>query len=89
MKELVLEGENKYFDQQVCHRESVSDEEIEKFCEWLEELARENSETDIKIKKVNVYLRKEKNSKFSKRKKLFNLRQSFCFRYLRRMYHVI
>ena len=52
LKELVLEGENKYFDQQVCHRESVSDEEIEKFCEWLEELARENSETDIKIKKV-------------------------------------
>jgi len=52
LKELVLEGENKYFDQQVCHRESVSDEEIEKFCEWLEELARENSETDTKIKKV-------------------------------------
>lgn len=52
LKELVLEGENKYFDQQVCHGESVSDEEIEKFCEWLEELARENSETDTKIKKV-------------------------------------
>ena len=52
LKELVLEGENKYFDQQVCHGESVSDEEIEKFCEWLEKLARENSETDIKIKKV-------------------------------------
>ena len=52
LKELVLEGENKYFDQQVCHGESVSDEEIEKFCEWLEKLARKNSETDTKIKKV-------------------------------------
>ena len=52
LKELVLEGENKYFDQQICYGESVSDEEIEKFCEWLEELARENSETDVKIKKV-------------------------------------
>ena len=52
LKELVLEGENKYFDQQVCHGESVSDEEIEKFCEWLEKLARENSETDINIKIV-------------------------------------
>lgn len=52
LKELVLEGENKYFDQQVCHEESISDEEIEKFCEWLEKLARKNSETDTKIKKV-------------------------------------
>ena len=52
LKELVLEGENKYFDQQVCHRESVSDEEIEKFCEWLEKLARKNSESDTEIRKV-------------------------------------
>ena len=52
LKELVLEGENKYFDQQVCHGESVSDEEIEKFCEWLEKLARKNSETDTEIRKV-------------------------------------
>ena len=52
LKELVLEGENKYFDQQVCHGESVSDEEIEKFCEWLEKLARKNSENDIEIRKV-------------------------------------
>ena len=52
LKELVLEGENKYFDQQICYGESVNDEEIERFCEWLEELARENSETDTKIKKV-------------------------------------
>ena len=52
LKELVLEGENKYFDQQICYGESISDAEIEKFCEWLEELARKNSETDTKIKKV-------------------------------------
>ena len=52
LKELILEGENKYFDQQICYGESVNDEEIERFCEWLEELARENSETDTKIKKV-------------------------------------
>lgn len=52
LKELVLEGENKYFDQQVCHRESVSDEEIEKFCEWLEKLARKNSENDTEIRKI-------------------------------------
>ena len=52
LKELVLEGENKYFDQQICYGESVNDEEIEKFCEWLEELARENSGSDAKIKKV-------------------------------------
>ena len=52
LKELVLEGENKYFDQQVCHGESVSDEEIEKFCEWLEKLARKNSENDTEIRKV-------------------------------------
>ena len=51
LKELVLEGENKYFDQQICYGESVSDEEIEKFCKWLEELARKNSGTDVKIKK--------------------------------------
>ena len=52
LKELVLEGENKYFDQQVCHGESVSDEEIEKFCEWLEKFARKNSENDTEIRKV-------------------------------------
>ena len=52
LKELVLEGENKYFDQQVCHGESVSDEEIEKFCEWLEKLARKNSKNDTEIRKV-------------------------------------
>lgn len=52
LKELVLEGENKYFDQQVCHGESVSDEEIEKFCEWLEKLARKNSENDTEIRKI-------------------------------------
>ena len=52
LKELVLEGKNKYFDQQVCHGESVSDEEIEKFCEWLEKLARKNSENDTEIRKV-------------------------------------
>ena len=51
LKELVLEGENKYFDQQICYGESISDAEIEKFCEWLEELARKNTETDTKIKK--------------------------------------
>ena len=52
LKELVLEGKNKYFDQQVCHGESVSDEEIEKFCEWLEKLARKNSQNDTEIRKV-------------------------------------
>ena len=52
LKELVLEGENKYFDQQICYGESVNDEEIERFCEWLEELERENSGSDAKIKKV-------------------------------------
>ena len=52
LKELVLEGENKYFDQQVCYGESVSDEEIEKFCEWLEKLARKNSENDTEIRKI-------------------------------------
>ena len=52
LKELVLEGENKYCDQQVCHGESGSDEEIEKFCEWLEKLARKNSENDTEIRKV-------------------------------------
>ena len=52
LKELVLEGENKYFDQQVCRGESVSDEEIEKFCEWLEKLARKNSENDTEIRKI-------------------------------------
>ena len=52
LKELVLEGENKYFDQQVCHGESVNDEEIEKFCEWLEKLARKNSENDTEIRKI-------------------------------------
>ena len=52
LKELVLEGENKYFDQQVCHGESVSDEEIEKFCEWLEKFARKNSENDTEIRKI-------------------------------------
>lgn len=52
LKELVLEGENKYFDQQVCHGESVSDEEIEKFCEWLEKLARKNSENYTEIRKI-------------------------------------
>ena len=52
LKELVLEGKNKYFDQQICYGESISEQEIEKFCEWLEELSRKNSETDTKIKKV-------------------------------------
>ena len=69
LKELVLEGENKYFDQQVCHGESVSDEEIEKFCEWLEKLARKNSENDTEIRKItrntllNWKVLEEKNGK--------------------------
>ena len=69
LKELFLEGENKYFDQQVCHGESVSDEEIEKFCEWLEKLARKNSENDTEIRKItrntllNWKVLEEKNGK--------------------------
>lgn len=39
LKELILEGQNRYFDCEICRDMQVSDSDIEKFCKRLKETA--------------------------------------------------
>lgn len=39
LKELILEGQNRYFDCEICRNLTVSDDEIEQFCKGMKETA--------------------------------------------------
>lgn len=43
LKELILEGQNRYFDCEICRDMQVSDSDIEKFCKRLKETAIKNT----------------------------------------------
>lgn len=43
LKELILEGQNRYFDCEICRNLIVSDDEIEQFCKGMKETAIKNT----------------------------------------------
>lgn len=43
LKELILEGENRYFDSELCREMTVSDEEIETLCRKMKQVALNNT----------------------------------------------
>ena len=43
LKELILEGQNRYFDCEICRDMQVSDSDIEKLCKRLKETAIKNT----------------------------------------------
>lgn len=56
LKELILEGQNRYFDSEICQNMPVSDSEIEKLCKSMKETALKNTWQDsekAKIKRCN------------------------------------
>ena len=46
LKELILEGQNRYFDSEICQNMTVSDSEIEEFCKSMKETAIKNTWQD-------------------------------------------
>lgn len=46
MKELILEGQNRYFDSEICQNMTVSDSEIEELCKSMKSTAMENTWQD-------------------------------------------
>ena len=43
LKELILEGQNRYFDCEICHNMTVTDSEIERLCKDMKETALKNT----------------------------------------------
>lgn len=43
LKELILEGQNRYFDSEICQELRVTDEDIEKLCRELKDAALKNT----------------------------------------------
>ena len=55
LKELILEGQNRYYDSEICSDITISEDEIEKFCMGMKETAIKNTWQEsekIKIKDV-------------------------------------
>lgn len=55
LKELILEGQNRYYDSEICPDITISEDEIEKFCMGMKETAIKNTWQEsekIKIKDV-------------------------------------
>ena len=52
LKELILEGENRYFDSEICQNMIVSDSEIEELCKNMKETAVKNIWQDSEKAKV-------------------------------------
>ena len=55
LRELMLEGKNRYFDSEICQNMDISDSEIEELCKSLKETAIRNTWQDsekVKIKDV-------------------------------------
>ena len=47
LKELILEGQNRYFDCEICPNMTVTDSEIEQLCKSMKEVALKNTWKDI------------------------------------------
>ncbi len=52
LKELILEGQNRYFDSEICQNMTVSDSEIEKLCKSMKETAMKNTWQDSEKSKI-------------------------------------
>ena len=52
LKELILEGQNRYFDSEICQNMTVSDNEIEKLCKSMKETAMKNTWQDSEKSKI-------------------------------------
>ena len=46
LKELILEGQNRYFDSEICQNMTASDDEIEELCKSMKEIAVKNTWQD-------------------------------------------
>lgn len=52
LKELILEGQNRYFDSEICQSMTVSDDEIERLCKSMKETAMRNTWQDSEKSKI-------------------------------------
>ena len=52
LKELILEGQNRYFDSEICQNITVSDSEIEELCKSMKETAMRNTWQDSEKSKI-------------------------------------
>ena len=52
LKELILEGQNRYFDSEICQNMPVSDSEIEELCKSMKEPALKNTWQDSEKAKI-------------------------------------
>ena len=52
LKELILEGQNRYFDSEICQNITVSDSEIEELCRSMKETAMRNTWRDSEKSKI-------------------------------------
>ena len=52
LKELILEGQNRYFDSEICQNMPVSDSEIEELCKSMKETALKNTWQDSEKAKI-------------------------------------
>lgn len=52
LKELILEGKNRYFDSEICQNMKISDSEIEELCKSLKDTAMRNTWQDSEKAKI-------------------------------------
>jgi predicted HTH transcriptional regulator len=52
IKELMLEGENRYFDQTICYGMKINDEDIENLCKSLKQKALDNCKNEEERKNI-------------------------------------
>lgn len=52
IKELIFEGENRFFDQSICYGMKIDDKDIENLCYSLKQTALQNCKTDEERKNV-------------------------------------
>lgn len=52
LKELILDGLNRYYDREPCNGMSVTDAEIEKLCKSMKEIALKNTWQDSEKTKI-------------------------------------
>ena len=52
LKELILEGQNRYFDSEICQNMPVSDSEIKELCKSMKETAMRNTWQDSEKSKI-------------------------------------
>lgn len=52
LKELILEGQNRYFDSEICQNMTVSDSQIEELCKSMKSTAMENTWQDSEKAKI-------------------------------------